>query len=156
VREPLWLSKEFVLVLHERLIAEFGGLPGLRDEGLFESALGKPKNLLSYGKPNIFDLAASYAFGLVKNHPFLDGNKRIGFASAAVFLETNGFILAASEIDATAATLALASGDLTETDFAKWLAESSQAESHSDSLMKPKKKRKETPAKKKSRPFHGK
>ncbi len=137
---PLWLSKEFVFVLHERLIAEFGGLPGLRDEGLFESALGKPKNLLSYGKPSVFDLAASYAFGLVKNHPFLDGNKRIGFAAAAVFLETNGFVLTASEIDATAATLALASGELTESGFSKWLAESSGDESPSNAPAKPKRK----------------
>lgn len=126
MREPLWLSKEFVFALHERLIAEFGGLPGLRDEGLFESALGKPKNLFSYGKPSFCDLAASYAFDLVKNHPFLDGNKRLGFTAAAVFLETNGVELTASEVEATAATLALAAGELDERGYSAWLADVSQ------------------------------
>jgi death on curing protein len=124
VREPLWLSKEFVLALHERLVAEFGGLGGIGDEGLLESALGKPENLFAYGEdPSFVQLAASYAAGIVKNHPFLDGNKRVGFAAAAVFLETNGFRLIASEVEATAATLALAAGKLSEEDYAKWLAE---------------------------------
>ena len=125
MREPLWLSKTFVLALHERLIVEFGGLPGLRDSGLFESALGKPQNFFAYGKPSLFDLAASYAFGIVKNHPFLDGNKRTGFAAGAVFLETNGVVLTASEIEATASTLALASGELSESGYSAWLAAAS-------------------------------
>lgn len=126
--EPLWLSKEFVLALHERLIAEFGGLDGVRDEGLLESALGKPLNLLAYGEsPSIVKLAASYAFGIVRNHPFLDGNKRTGFAAAAVFIETNGFQLTAAEADATLATLALAEGKLSEEDFEVWLKEHSKS-----------------------------
>jgi death on curing protein len=141
VREPLWLSKEFVLALHERLVAEFGGLGGLRDEGLLESALGKPENLFAYGEnPSAIQLAASYAAGIVKNHPFLDGNKRVGFAAAAVFLETNGFRLTASEAEATAATMALAAGKFAEEDYDKWLAE------HCEKL---KKMRPRNPARKK-------
>lgn len=124
---PFWLSKEFILALHERLIAEFGGLDGLRDEGLLESALGKPENLFAYGnKPTAIRLAAAYAFGIVKNHPFLDGNKRTEFAAAAVFLETNGFQLTASEVEATVATLALAEGKFSEEDYATWLKEHSR------------------------------
>ncbi|HTG45586.1 MAG TPA: type II toxin-antitoxin system death-on-curing family toxin [Verrucomicrobiae bacterium] len=126
MREPLWLSKILVLALHERLVSEFGGLPGLRDEGLLESALGKPKNVFAYKNPTAFDLAASYAFGLVKNHPFFDGNKRIGFAAAAVFLETNGFRFNATEVETTTATLALAAGDLSEEDFSAWLRQGSE------------------------------
>jgi death-on-curing protein len=127
VREPLWLSKEFILALHERLIAEFGGLAGIRDEGLLESALGKPVNLFAYSEPEIFDLAAACAFGIVRNHPFLDGNKRTGFAAAAVFLETNGCRLTASEVEATAGTLALAEGTLSEEGYAGWLTEHSES-----------------------------
>jgi death-on-curing protein len=127
VKEPLWLSKEFVFAVHERLLGEFGGLSGVRDEGLLESALGKAQNLFAYGKPNLFELAAAYAFGIVRNHPFLDGNKRTGFAAAAVFLETNGWLLTAGEAEATLATLGLADGSLAEGDYARWLQDQSTA-----------------------------
>ena len=90
MKRPVWLLKETVLALHERLLADFGGSAGLRDEGLLDSALARPENLFAYGTPTVFELAASYAFGLVKNHPFIDGNKRVGFAAALVFLEING------------------------------------------------------------------
>lgn len=123
---PDWLSKELILALHERLIAEFGGSAGLRDEGLLDSALGKPQNLSAYGSPDAAQLAASYAFGIVRNHPFVDGNKRTGFAAAAVFLETNGFRLNATELEATAATLAIADGSWTEEAYATWLREHSK------------------------------
>ena len=125
MRKPLWLSKDLIFAVHERLVAEFGGLAGLRDEGLLESALGKPENLFAYARPNTFDLAASYAFGIVRNHPFLDGNKRTGFAAAAVFIETNGYRLNATEVEATAVTLALAEGSITEKSYAAWLNEHS-------------------------------
>jgi death-on-curing protein len=128
VTEPIWLSTELILAVHERLIAEFGGLAGLRDEGLLNSALGKPRNLFVYSSPTLFDLAASYAFGIAKNHPFFDGNKRTSFAAAAVFLETNCHQFTAQEIDATAATLALAEGKLSEQRYAAWLAEHSRSE----------------------------
>jgi death-on-curing protein len=121
VREPIWLTVPDVLAYHERLLAEFGGSPGVRDEGLLESALGKPKNLFAYGKPSMFDLAASYAFGIVKNHPFIDGNKRAGFAAAATFLEVNKLQVVASEVDATVETLRLAANDCSQADYAAWL-----------------------------------
>lgn len=79
MKTPVWVLRETVLTLHEQSLAEFGGADGIRDEGLLDSALSKPENLFTYGKPTIFDLAASYGFGLVKNHPFIDGNKRAGF-----------------------------------------------------------------------------
>jgi death-on-curing protein len=101
-------------------------LGGLRDEGLLESALARPQQLFAYGKPSLFDLAAAYAFGLVRNHPFLDGNKRIGFTTAVVFLELNGYRFAASEVDATIQTLALAAGELDEADYAAWLKANSR------------------------------
>jgi death-on-curing protein len=121
VKEPQWLLRETVLASQERLLAEFGGLGGLRDEGLFDSALARPLQLFHYGKPDLFELAAAYAFGLVRNHPFLDGNKRIGFTAALTFLEINGRHTIAGEVDATVTTLALAAGELDEADYARWL-----------------------------------
>ena len=100
MKEPVWVLRETVLTLHEQLLAEFGGSAGIRDDGLLDSALARPQNLLAYGKPSRFDLAASYGFGLVKNHPFVDGNKRIGFTVAVLFLELNGCLLQATEADA--------------------------------------------------------
>ncbi|MBM3889165.1 MAG: type II toxin-antitoxin system death-on-curing family toxin [Verrucomicrobia bacterium] len=125
MKEPQWLLRETVLALQERLLAEFGGLSGLRDEGLFDSALARPQQLFAYGKPGLFELAAAYAFGLVRNHPFLDGNKRIGFTAAVVFLELNGYRFTASEADATIKTLALAARELDEAEYAAWLKEDS-------------------------------
>jgi len=99
MKEPQWLLRETVLALQERLLAEFGGLRGLRDAGLLESALARPAQLFAYGKPSMCELAAAYAFGLIRNHPFLDGNKRIGFATAVVFLEINHHSVTAPEVD---------------------------------------------------------
>ncbi len=121
MKPPEWVLRDTVLSLHEELVAEFGGSSGIRDEGLLASALARPANLLAYGKPSVFDLAASYAFGLVKNHAFIDGNKRIGFTTAAVFLEINGYRLLASEADAVVQTLALAAGAINEADYSVWL-----------------------------------
>ncbi len=121
MKEPVWLASRFVLALHEELLAEFGGAAGIRDEGLLESALSRPQNLLCYGTPDLFELAACYAFGVVGNHPFTDGNKRTGFMAAYIFLRRNGWELVAPESDATAATLALASKQMTEADYAGWL-----------------------------------
>ncbi|MEI6149941.1 MAG: type II toxin-antitoxin system death-on-curing family toxin [bacterium] len=126
MKQPEWILRDTVLALHEALLAEFGGSSGIRDEGLLASALARPENLLAYGKPSIFDLAASYAFGLVKNHAFIDGNKRIGFVAAALFLELNRCRLQASEADATVRTLALAAGAINEADYAVWLEENSK------------------------------
>lgn len=121
MNEPIWVLREVVLIAHEQSLAEFGGAAGTRDEGLLDSALSKPENLFAYGTPSVFELAASYGFGLVRNHPFIDGNKRIGFIVAVVFLQLNGWRLEASEVDATLRTLALAAGELSEAEFAEWL-----------------------------------
>ena len=121
MKEPVWVRRDVVLAFHDRLLAEHGGAAGVHDEGLLDSALGKPQNLFAFGKPSLFDMAASYGFGLVKNHPFIDGNKRIGFATASLFLELNGYHFGASEVDVVLRTLALAAGAMTEAAFAEWL-----------------------------------
>jgi death-on-curing protein len=123
---PVWVLRETVLTLHEQSLAEFGGAAGIRDEGLLDSALAKPENLFAYGKPTLFELAASYGFGLVKNHPFVDGNKRVGFIVAVVFLELNGYRFQATEAEAAVRTLALAAGEISEADFAAWLKANSR------------------------------
>jgi death-on-curing protein len=126
MKEPRWVLRETVLSLHERLLARFGGLNGIRDEGLLDSALVRPRHRFAYGKRNVPELAAAYAFGLVKNHPFLDGNKRIGFAVAVLFLELNGLEFTATEVDAVLQTLALAAGALDEAGYANWLRQNSR------------------------------
>ena len=121
MKPPVWLLREAVLATHERLLSEFGGAPGIRDSGLLDSALARPENRQVYGDPNLFELAAAYAFGVVKNHPFIDGNKRTGFTIAIMFLERNGQMFTATEVDATIQTLALAAGELDEPGYASWL-----------------------------------
>jgi death on curing protein len=118
----IWLERRDVEAFHATQIAEFGGLAGLRDAGGLESALARPRNLVAYGKPTAFELAAAYAFGIAKNHPFLDGNKRTAFVTSIVFLELNGFSFRASEEDAVVTFLALAAGKMTEARLAKWFA----------------------------------
>lgn len=125
MKEPKWVLRETVLALHELSLAVHGGSPGIRDEGLLESALDRPKNLFAYGNPGIFEMAASYGFGLAKNHPFIDGNKRTAFLTAALFIELNGFVFHAEEADATVHVLALAAGASDEKDFAVWLKKNS-------------------------------
>ena len=126
MKTPVWVLRETVLTLHEQSLAEFGGAAGIRDEGLLDSALGKPENLLAYGKPTLFDLAASYGFGLVKNHPFIDGNKRAAFIVAVVFLVLNGYQFHAPVADAALRTLALAAGEMSEVEYAAWLKTNSR------------------------------
>ena len=126
MKEPQWVLRETVLGLQEQLLAEFGGLNGLRDEGLLDSALNRPPQLFNYGKPSLFELAAPYAYGLIRNHPFLDGNKRIGFTTAIVFLEINGYEFSANEADAALQTLALAAREIDEVSYADWLKKNSR------------------------------
>ena len=126
MKEPVWVRRDVVLAFHEQLLAEHGGSAGIRDEGMMDSALGRPENLFAYGKPSLFDLAAAYAFGLVKNHPFIDGNKRIGFGTAVLFLELNGLRFGAAEVDVVLRTLALAAGEMTGAASAKWLKANSK------------------------------
>lgn len=121
MKEPRWISREVVLAIHEQSLAQYGGSAGIRDEGLLDSALGRPQNLFAYEQPSIFAMAAAYASGIIRNHPFIDGNKRTGFVVCAVFLERNGYELVASEEDATLTTLALAASEIKEADYASWL-----------------------------------
>ena len=121
MKEPVWIHFQAALAIHDALLAEFGGASGIRGESLLESALARPRNLWSYEKPTIFRLATAYTHGIVKNHPFVDGNKRTGYVIGGIFLERNGQILNASEEEATAAIMDLASSQLTEEGFTLWL-----------------------------------
>lgn len=126
MNEPQWVLDEVVVSVHEILIAEHGGRSGIRDKGLLESALARPRQLFSYEpQATIFELAAAYGFGLAKNHPFIDGNKRAALAISAIFLELNGFSFDAPESESVIVTKRLAAGDLSESGFAKWLGDSS-------------------------------
>lgn len=122
--EPVWLPLELLIRLHDRQIELHGGLSGLRDAGLLESAVARPLNAWSYGESDLFTLASLYAGGLIGNHPFLDGNKRIGFLSALLFLEANGRKMAAPLAERLAFTLQLAAGEISEAAYADWLRQS--------------------------------
>lgn len=116
-----WIEDSVVWAVHEAQLAEHGGLVGVRDTGLLASALARPRNLAVYGTPDAADLAAAYAFGLARNHPFLDGNKRTAFVCAELFLLLNRQALTASDAACVTQMLLLAAGDLSESDFAAWL-----------------------------------
>ena len=121
--EPIWITREECVVVHEMLLAQFGGLAGVRDEGLLLSALDRPKNLHAYEKPRLAEKAASLASGIILNHPFNDGNKRTGFLLAAIFIETNGHPFVASEESALEKTLSLAAREINEKEYANWLSQ---------------------------------
>jgi len=121
VIQPVWLLKGVVLAVHDMQLAEHGGPAGVRDDALLESALARPINLHAYGDGDLCALAAAYAFGIVQNHLFVDGNKRTGFLAAYIFLKINRLELTAGEVEATSAVLELASGDMGEPEFAAWL-----------------------------------
>ena len=116
-----WVNRQVLLLLHGESLAEHGGGSGLRDEGLFDSALVRPLNLALYGHPDVADLAASYGVGLAKNHPFVDGNKRVAFLAVGMFLAVNGYRLHATQADATLTVMDLASGTMDEATFAQWI-----------------------------------
>ena len=119
--EPVWIHLQAVFQFHDLSIAEFGGSMGIRDRGAIESALGRPKNLLAYGSPDLFDLAAAYTSGLSQNHGFIDGNKRTAFVTGALFLEINGYRLEAEQAEVIAAMLSLAEHIIDEAGYAQWL-----------------------------------
>lgn len=119
--EPIWLDREDALGIHDMMLAQHGGLAGIRDEGMVEFALARARNLHAYGSKSIPSMAAGYAAGVVKNHPFLDGNKRTGFMLAATFLELNGFELIASEESVVTQTLGLAASEVSDERYATWL-----------------------------------
>lgn len=125
--EPVWLADAVVFAMHGRLLAEHGGAERVRDAALLESVLARPQQLFAYGDPDLYDLAAEYAARIVRNHPFVDSNKRTAFMTAYVFLARNGLRLTAPEIDATQILSALAANQLGEADFAAWLRESCES-----------------------------
>ena len=121
---PQWISKKALLMLHEESLAEFGGARGLRDEGLLDSALARPENLQAYRpESTMAELAAAYSFGIVKNHAFIDGNKRAAFLAIGLFLGVNGAWLEADQVDSIKTMLAVASGELSEAGLAEWIKE---------------------------------
>jgi death-on-curing protein len=119
--EPVWVTRDVLLVIHITLIRDFGGTAGVRDEGLIDSALNRPRNKHAYGETDLAVLAAAYAFGIAKNHGFVDGNKRVAFQGMYVFLGLNGFDLDAPEPEVVDVVTRLASGKLTEAAFARWV-----------------------------------
>lgn len=122
-REPRWIDKLALLLLHEESLALFGGARGMRDEGLLDSALGRPVNKFHYDNVrDLAELAAAYGFGIGHNHAFVDGNKRAAFLSIGLFLAVNGKRLEADPLDAIRTIVALAAGELSETDLARWIA----------------------------------
>jgi len=122
VSEPVWIDERDALALHDRLLALDGGAPGVRDMGLLQSALARPHQLYAYGdNPDIIDMAASYTAGIVRNHPFIDGNKRTGFLVGVLFLELNDHRFTATEESAAQAILSLAAGTLDQHTLAAWL-----------------------------------
>lgn len=120
--EPRWLDIDIVLDFHAEQLSLFGGADGIRDLGLLESALARPINKFAYGKSDLASLAAAYGFGVARNHPFVDGNKRTALASMIVFLGLNGIDLDAPQESATAVVLSLAAGEITEDVLARWVA----------------------------------
>lgn len=124
MKRPIWVERTAILLLHAEALAVHGGAEGIRDEGLLDSALARPLNIQAYEPEcDAAALAAAYAFGIIRNHPFVDGNKRTGFLAAALFLEANGFRFVAGEADAIVRTLSLAASEIHETEFAAWLRE---------------------------------
>lgn len=129
MREPRWLTRVMVDTMHSELLLEHGGAPGVRDGGdsLIESALARPRNRFAYEPASdLAGLAAAYLFGLAKNHGYIDGNKRIGFAAAATFLLLNGLRLTASETDAYDTVIGLVEGRLSEEEVARWMRSHSE------------------------------
>ncbi len=119
--EPNWIRIEAVLAAHAKQLARHGGIEGVRDRGLLESALSRPRNLFAYGSPDLASLAGAYAFGIVRNHPFLDGNKRTALATCRAFLLINRHAIEATQDEKAEAILKLAGSEITEEQFASWL-----------------------------------
>lgn len=122
----VWLEPGVLRLVHDEQLAEHGGAAGVRDEGLFESAVARPQHLAHYGQPDVADLAAAYGFGLARNHPFIDGNKRTAFVAVELFLDCNGQRLVADDAECVLVMLAVAEGSLDETGFADWIRRHTQ------------------------------
>lgn len=122
-----WVSVNAGIAMHDALLADHGGLPGIRDRGLLESALARPRNLMAYGTPSLFELAAGYCVGVARNHPFADGNRRAAFAVASSFLHANGRWLRAAEEEAVVAVEGVAAGEIGEEELTAWFERNSVA-----------------------------
>ncbi|OJW54069.1 MAG: death-on-curing protein [Alphaproteobacteria bacterium 41-28] len=120
MKEPIWILNSIVLAIHNEQLSEHKGQSGIRDIKLLESAFARPQNLYAYQSPTLFELAASYAYGIIKNHPFIDGNKRSSFVVSLLFLELNGYELIASREEKVTTFLKLASGSFTERELSNW------------------------------------
>jgi death-on-curing protein len=123
IDEPAWLNLDDIVQLHSAQIATYGGAPGIRDRNALESTLARPRNLVSYAVPDIFDIAACYAFGLARNHCFVDGNKRVALDAAIVFLLDNGYLAKRDIDEAVMMMLRVAAGEVPEPDLARWFRE---------------------------------
>ncbi len=121
ISEPVWLQTQVLIAVHHKVLAEHGGVDGVRDQNLLESALARRRQQLAYGDPDTFALAAAYAFGIAKNHPFIDGNKRTAFMAAFIFLSRNGYVPRMSEGETVIIVNQIASGEIAESEFATWL-----------------------------------
>ncbi len=119
----IWLDNTVLMAVHDEQLAEHGGISGVRDEGMFLSAMQRAQNLAAYGTPDYADLAAAYGVGLAKNHPFLDGNKRTAFVATELFLALNGYDLLANDVACVLTMLAVAAGEMDEASFAVWIRE---------------------------------
>ena len=121
MKKLIWVVEKDILVLHEKLLARFGGSSGIRDRNLLDSAIHRPMQMEIYGEKDIFSMVSALATGIIKNHPFLDGNKRTGFMSAYLFLEVNGNAFDEDEAVVVEKTLGLAAGEVSEADYTEWL-----------------------------------
>ncbi len=120
--EPIWITEKIVLAIHEDQLAQHGGSPGIRDENLLGASLARPKHLFAYGKPTIYDLAAAYGYGLAKNHPFIDGNKRTAFMVMYTFLGLNNYWLEVAEMEVVIKMEGLTTDSETQESIALWLS----------------------------------
>lgn len=123
----VWITLNVILAIHEEQLDEHGGLVGVRDQGLLESALARPEHLAAYGEPDAAELAAAYGYGISRNHPFLDGNKRTAFVATLLFLRLNGYNLIATDMEKVLKMLDVAAGEISEEAFAEWIRQYSAA-----------------------------
>jgi death on curing protein len=126
--EPAWITADQVIAIHSRQLRRFGGAPGIRDQGLLQSAIQRPVNKWQYEQADLPELAAAYAYGLAKNHPFVDGNKRAAFMSMIVFLRKNGLRFAPAQVHATKIIISLAAGEVSENSLARWIRDNLPSE----------------------------
>ena len=123
--EPVWVKESVVIAIHSRQLAEHGGIDGIRDKGLLESALFRPKNKFFYENPSIFELASAYGCGIVKNHPFIDGNKRTSYVVTRTFIKLNGYDIQASETEKYDIWIGVASNQINEDELSAWIEKKS-------------------------------